>query len=117
MIIVAFKLDFPFRAFFLCEVGLFQYVDWRLVSINKLYVSVGDFSSFARNFDLTRFSPLSLNIIPTELRYTVRFKNIVGHMALEVVGQMEGRRQATMPPRSLLSRPREVGKKISSVIL
>jgi hypothetical protein len=41
----------------------------------------------------------------------------VGYMALEVVGQMEGRGQANMPPRSLLPRLLGVGKKISPVIL
>jgi hypothetical protein len=41
----------------------------------------------------------------------------VGHMALEVVGMMERRGQANMPPHSLLPRPQEVGKKVSPVIL
>jgi hypothetical protein len=49
----------------------------------------------------------------------VRFKgwyHIVGHMALEAVGLMEGRGQANMPPCSLLPRPQGAGKKISLVI-
>jgi hypothetical protein len=38
-------------------------------------------------------------------------------MALEVMGLMERRGQANMPPHSLLPRPYEVGKKNNPVIL
>jgi hypothetical protein len=50
----------------------------------------------------------------------VHFKgcyHIVGHMDLEVVGLMEGRGQANMPPCSLLPRPQGVSKRVSLVIL
>jgi hypothetical protein len=54
--------------FFLGEMELFQCMDWHLVSINKLHVSLADLPNFVRNFTLTRYCTLTLNIIPTELR-------------------------------------------------